>query len=236
MNYVLIGDVHSQFTKFEKAVRWIQANVEDYHIIQGGDLFDSRCSISQSVEVYNLVKSLGDKITVIQSNHLWKHLRILNGLSLEMQDCLKKTFSDFENSSIDNLELKQWLESLPFGVTFKDSKQQEYRVCHAFWNDNLYVPTEYDGIFTIDTVSAKSKDLMLYGMKSKPVDGKYQTVRWWERRFNNEFVRVAFHYHTISIDPKGATGNKHIVLDGSCGDEGGVLPVYVVETQYCATF
>ena len=71
-NYVLIGDVHSQSQNMNRAVSWIDKNVENPHIIQLGDLFDSRNSFSDSVGVYKTIQQLGDKITVIQSNHQWK--------------------------------------------------------------------------------------------------------------------------------------------------------------------
>jgi hypothetical protein len=232
-NYVLIGDVHSQYSKFSAAVEWIQNNVENYHIIQGGDLFDSRTDESESVKVYELVKELNNNITVINSNHLYKMYRVLNNPTLQYSECLKRTFSDFEQSSISNQELIEWLETLPFGVSFKDNQEQEYRVCHAYWHSKLYVPNSYDGIYKIFTVSAKAKQKMIYGIKKK---GEDERLLWWQYPHEHEFVRVAFHYHTISIDPEGINGNKHLVLDGSCGSDGGVLPVYVLNTKKLATF
>lgn len=225
MNYVFIGDVHSQFSKFQAAVNWIQSNVENYHIIQGGDLFDSRCNESDSVGVYELVKSLGNNITVINSNHLYKMHRVLNNPNLEYRDCLKRTLEEFQN--YDKQELINWLESLPMGVVVR-SNDKEYRICHAFWSEKLYVPNEFEGIYKIFIVSSKAKGQMLYGLKMRGQEN--ESVRWWEEDRQHSFIRVAFHYHTISV------GNNHLVLDGSCGDEGGVLPAYVVHSGELITF
>lgn len=232
-NYVFIGDVHSQYTKFSNAVQWIKDNVENFHIIQGGDLFDSRTEESKSVEVYQLVKELDDRITVIHSNHLYKLHRVLTGQSLEYGQCLQQTLDDFDNSNITKQELVEWLENLPFGVSFKDSSNQEYRVSHAYWFSKLFVPEHYDGIYKINCVSSKAKGQMLYGLKKKDEN---ERLLWWDYPHNHDFVRVAFHYHTISVDVEGTNGNKHLVLDGCCGDDGGVLPVYVVNSRELVTF
>jgi len=232
-NYVLIGDVHSQYSKFSSAVEWVRNNVENYHIIQGGDLFDSRTDESESVKVYELVKDLGDDITVINSNHLYKLYRVLNNPDLQYSDCLKRTLDDFNNSSVLKEELLEWLNTLPFGIVFRDSLGEEYRAAHAYWFSKLYVPEQYEGIYKIHEVSAKAKGQMLYGLKKK---GEDERLLWWEYAHDHNFVRVAFHYHIISIDPDGTNGNKHIVLDGCCGSDGGVLPVYVLNSRQMVTF
>jgi hypothetical protein len=225
MNYVFIGDVHSQYSKFKAAVDWVQENIQDYHIIQGGDLFDSRCDESNSAGVYELVRSLGDNITVINSNHLYKMHRVMTNPGLEYRECLQRTLDDFAN--YDKNELIEWLESLPMGVVVR-SNDKEYRICHAFWNNKLYVPNEFEGIYKVFVVSSKAKGQMLYGLKKRGEDN--ESVRWWEEDREQSFVRVAFHYHTISI------GENHLVLDGSCGDDGGVLPIYVVNSGQLLTF
>jgi hypothetical protein len=45
-NFVLMGDVHSVQSKFNLALNYIKENIEDYHLIMLGDVFDSRCSES----------------------------------------------------------------------------------------------------------------------------------------------------------------------------------------------
>lgn len=234
-NYVFIGDVHSQYSKFSAAVQWVKNNVEDFHIIQGGDLFDSRTTESDSVGVYELVKSLGSKITVLQSNHLWKMYRVLNDPTLEYMPSMQRTFDDFDlqNNEALRIELKNWISQMPYGVAIKDPNGQEYRACHAYWSSKLYVPATYDEMYRISIVSAKARQKMLYGIYKRGSDK--DRLLWWNENYSNEYIRVAFHYHTVSIDPYGVKGCKHLVLDGSCGDDGGNLMVYDVSRRLCAS-
>lgn len=235
MNYVLMGDIHSQSDKLESAVKWIQDNVEDYHIIQGGDLFDSRTDKSDSAGVFEIVKSLGDKITVIHSNHFWKLHRVLTNPELERPEGILQTIEDFDSTgSAWQDEMIQWIESLPFGIAVHDNNGLEYRIAHAYWSGQLYVPDSYDGMYKVSVVSGKTRGQMLYGLQKK--GGINERVEWWNSPYNNQFVRVAFHYHTISIDPDGKNGNRHIVLDGSCGSDGGVLPIYELNARRLTTF
>lgn len=245
-NYVFIGDVHSQYSKFSAAVDWILNNVEDYHIIQGGDLFDSRSKESNSLLVYNLVKLLEDRITVLHSNHHIKLYKILTQENNKMQnlESLHRTVIDFDFDNNKGLkdEVVNWLETLPYGVSFKDQTGLEYRACHAYWFKKLYVPNDYEGLYSIHEVSAKAKGQMLYGISRKGEDGGNERILWWSNVNDSycgekeEFVRVSFHYHEVSLDIEGTSGRKHLILDGSCGDEGGELVVYDVSNHRCVRF
>lgn len=245
-NYVFIGDVHSQYSKFSAAVDWIVRNVENYHIIQGGDLFDSRNEESDSLRVYNLVKLLDDNITVLHSNHHIKLYKILTQENNNMQnlESLMRTVSDFgfdTNEELKN-EVVDWLSNLPYGVAFKDSNGLEYRACHAYWYKKLYVPHEYEGLYKIHEVSAKAKGQMLYGISRRGPDNTNERILWWNTANDSyqgekeSFVRVSFHYHTVSLDLEGKSGRPHLILDGSCGDVGGQLMVYDVSRAQCVAF
>ena len=238
-NYVFIGDVHSQYSNFSAASRWVQENVEDYHIIQGGDLFDSRTQESDSLGVYNLVRSLGDKITVLQSNHHLKLYKYLTQDNNHMQnlESLMRTVNDFGFDTNEELrdEVTKWLSSLSYGVAIKDNDGLEYRACHAYWFSRLYVSHDYKGIYKIFDVSSKAKGQMLYGISRRGVDGNSERILWWnstEHRQHETFVRVAFHYHTVSIDLQ----NRYLILDGSCGDDNGTLIAYDVNNKQCVGF
>lgn len=233
-NFVFIGDVHSQYSKFSKAVEWIDNNIKDYHIIQGGDLFDSRTEESDSVGVYNLVKSLGDKITVIHSNHHWKLYQVLSDPTVQPNESIGRTLTDFSSCEGIKEELIDWISTLPYGVAIKDNDHTEYRICHAYWPSKLYVPPHYEGIYKINTVSSKSRGLMIYGIGKKGADG--ERISWWNDSYNNPFVRVSFHYHAVSMDIEGINGCKHLILDGSCGDDNGQLLAYVVNSKNYRTF
>lgn len=230
-NYVLIGDIHSQYNNFNRALDWIDRHVNDYHIIQLGDVFDSRNDHSDSIEVFRTIQELGDRITVIQSNHQWKLYRYFLGNKVTLDGSILKTISDFENSSFSNEQLFSWLGSLAFAITFKDENNLEYRVAHAYFNNKLYVPTEYEGIYSIHEVSRKTRDNCLYGILRK-ADNQNERILWWQNDAKHDFVRVAGHYHTIFYSQL----NNTLILDGGCGEYNGTLPIFVVNSQTLLTF
>jgi hypothetical protein len=76
---------------------------------------------------------------------------------------------------------------------------------------------------------------MLYGISRRGVDGNSERILWWEsteHRQHETFVRVSFHYHTVSIDLQ----NRYMILDGSCGDDNGTLIAYDVSKKQCVGF
>lgn len=230
-NYVFIGDIHSQLNHFQRAIQWIDKNVKNYHIVQLGDVFDSRNGYSDSVGVYKTIRQLGDKITVIQSNHQWKLYRYLIGNKVTLDDSIKRTISEFQQSDISIEELKLWLENLPFAVAFRDQNNLEYRAAHAFFNNKLYVNHDYNGIYLIKEVTRKTRDNCLYGLLRR-AEAQNERVVWWDEASRNDFVRVAGHYHTIYYNQS----IKNLVLDGGCGEESGTLPIFVTESQTLLTF
>lgn len=225
MNFVLIGDIHSQFSRFEQAVDYCLSTIEDCYLILLGDAFDSRCEISNSVEVYKLIRELQDKnlATLLHSNHQWKLQRYLYGNDIKIDDALRKTLNDFENSDVEQSELKTWLESLPYALSFKDQNQQEYRCAHAYHSSKLLVPPKYDEIYKIHTVSRMMRDKLIYGIHQS--EGK--RLFWWETPSNHQWIRCSGHYHTLQINYK----NRAIVLDSSCGDSHGLLSAYDVNSK-----
>jgi len=225
MNFVLIGDIHSQFSRFEQAVNYCLSTIENCHLILLGDAFDSRCEISNSVEVYKLIRELQEKnlATLLHSNHQWKLQRYLYGNNIKIDDALRKTLNDFENSDVDMSELKTWLESLPFALSFKDQNQQEYRCAHAYHSSKLLVPPKYNEIYKIHTVSKTMKEKLIYGIHHS--EGK--RLFWWETPSGHNWIRCSGHYHTLQINYK----NKAIVLDSSCGDSHGLLSAYDVNSK-----
>ena len=122
MTFVLIGDIHSQFSRLDQAVNYCLNYIENCHLILLGDAFDSRCELSDSVSVYKLIRELQDKnlATLLHSNHQWKLQRYLYGNNVKIDESLQKTLNDFEASDVEQTELLQWLESLPYALAFKD--------------------------------------------------------------------------------------------------------------------
>lgn len=230
-NYVIVGDIHSQANHFNRALDWIDKNVTDFHIIQLGDVFDSRREHSDSIGIYKTIQQLGDKITVIQSNHQWKLYRYLIGNKVTLDSSISRTISEFEQSDVSIEGLKLWLQNLPFAVAFKDQNNLEYRAAHAFFNRHLYVNHEYTGIYSIKEVTRKTRDNCLYGLLRRAEDQNERVV-WWNEQNDSDFIRVAGHYHTIYYSQT----KKNLVLDGGCGEESGTLPIFVTNSQTLLTF
>jgi hypothetical protein len=222
MNYVLIGDIHSQYKKLEAALSFIEDNIENYYLIFLGDLFDSRCQESDSVNVYKTIKNLQNSnlATVLQSNHQWKLQRYFYGNPVKIDNPLQKTLDDFENSDVSNEELLQWLEELPYACAFRDSNGQEYRCAHAYHSSKLLVPKTYEGIYHTKFVSKNTRDKLLFGAIFNN-----ERLLWWERESDHNWIRCSGHYHTVFIS------EKSIVLDSCCGDENGMLSIFNVNQR-----
>lgn len=224
MNYVLMGDIHSVFSQFERAVSFIQNNIQNYHLILLGDVFDSRCSESNSVAVYKLIRELQEagNATLVHSNHQWKLQRYLRGNPVKIHS-LQRTLDDFEQSDVSNEELLNWLETLPFALSFKDANDQEYRCSHAYHSSKLYVPQRYEGIYKVHEVSGKMRDKLIYGA----LNSEGQRVYWWENESRKQWIRCAGHYHNVTV----SYDNRSIVLDSCCGNEDGLLSIYDVNSR-----
>jgi hypothetical protein len=140
-NFALIGDIHSQISKLERALDFCYVN--NLCPIFLGDIFDSRCSTSDSVGVYRMIREAELKINaiVLQSNHQNKFIRWLKGNKILPNHGLERTIDDFlignygeiTTAHVEKEELLEWLENLPYGVIFRDKNLQEYRAAHAYF-------------------------------------------------------------------------------------------------------
>jgi hypothetical protein len=224
-NYVLIGDIHSQYDQLNSALKFIQNNIKNYYIIFLGDLFDSRTNSSNSVDVYHKIQHLinCNKGVVLQSNHQNKHIRWMKGNSVYLNNGLDQTIKDFTDSDVDVKQLLQWLISFPYAIAFKDKYGLEYRCAHAYFSSKLFVPTKYDEEYLIYDVSNSTQKKCLYGIMENN-----ERLEWWNQKSNHSWIRVAGHYHRVHIDLKTT---KSIVLDGECGGEGGKLHIYDVNSK-----
>ncbi len=217
--YILVGDVHSQYIELSSIItKTFYANT---HYIFLGDLFDSRVDYSDSVNVYQCIRELGDRCTVVQSNHQDKLNRYIKGNSVNT-DWIHPTIADFNNQFDD--EFKSWLDSLPYGVVVNVNNKQ-YRISHAYFPQSVEVNiTDELTLVYGDSLTKTQKSLMLYG-KRQQFNGVNARVPWWDEEEQKDWVRVAGHYHLLHID------HNSIVLDGSCGDEGGILYAYNLNTN-----
>jgi hypothetical protein len=209
-NYALIGDVHSHYGRLSQALLYCR----DHELtpILLGDLFDSRCFVSESVEVYSLVREAEEVLgaIVLQSNHQNKLIRHLKGNKVVLNHGLERTVEEFENSSVDSEVLKEWLETRPYGIAFRDKNGEEYRCAHAYFSSRIEVP-EYEDFHLVeyDSINTKLKNVMIYG----PVDSSGR-ISWWDSPRRHDYRMVAGHYHVV-VDR-----DHCLILDGECGDEG----------------
>ena len=227
MGYAIIGDVHSDAIKLEKAFNYAQEH--NLKIILLGDLFDSRCDYSDSIGVYELVKN--SSAIVLQSNHQEKLIRYLKGNNVMLNNGLDITVKEFSDAGISNQELLDWLLSMPYGIVFKSKHNVEHRCSHAYFSSKIEIP-EYDDVCAImeEQVNRKAKALMLYG----PIDYQNTKTRilWWENPRHHDYVMVSGHYHHVHID------DHSVVLDGGCGgpEENNYLCLYDVDNKLLKKF
>lgn len=210
--YAFIGDIHSQAAPLSAAFDYCQKN--GLTPVMLGDLFDSRCELSNSAEVYDLVRNAQSKfpgMVILRSNHQKKLERFIKGHSVNMSPDLERTLSDFKKAGT-NLpsEVLPWLLSFPFGFVFRDSKGTEYRCAHACFPSRVEIQP-YRKCRSIWNVTRKEQDLMLYGPRYKTDDGANERSAWWLKPADRDWVRVAGHYHVVHEGPKS------LVLDGDMG-------------------
>lgn len=230
MNYVLIGDVHSQAKNLENALSFIRKNIQDSKVIFLGDLFDSKNSYSDSYNVYELVRESEQDLNaiVLQSNHQDKLIRYLRGNNIELNNGLDKTVSDLTNHSTSFDDLLSWLIRQSFGVVFRDQNGFEFRCAHAFFSDDVNV-FEYDEMYKILALKRIQKHQFLYGLQ----DDKRNRINWWEKDNSQQsFIRVAGHYKTIYSNLE----NNSLVLDSCCGDSSGFLSIFDVNSRQIHQF
>ena len=209
-NYALIGDVHSHYNRLSQALFYCREHQLTPILL--GDLFDSRCFTSESVEVYKMVKEAEEVLgaVVLQSNHQNKLIRHLKGNKVVLNHGLDRTVEAFEKSDVNPDILREWLETRPYGFCFKDKNGEEYRCAHAYFSSRIEVP-EYDESFQVahDTVSNKIRNVMIYG----PVNSEGR-IPWWDSPRRHPWKMVAGHYHIV------VEKDHCLVIDGQCGDEG----------------
>ena len=227
-NFALIGDVHSIAHLLNDALNYCQEH--NLTPILLGDLFDSRCDISDSIGVYNLVRDAQKNLNaiILHSNHQDKLVRHLKGNKVNLNNGLNITVSEFNKSDISNDELLEFLNELPYGMVFKDNNGIEYRAAHAFFSRRIVVP-EYDEQYFVyeNDINRKIRNVMIYGPTNE--NGR---VYWWKNYSARDFVRVSGHYHTIHID------DMSLVIDGECGEanETAFLPLYDINKKLLKKF
>jgi cell fate (sporulation/competence/biofilm development) regulator YmcA (YheA/YmcA/DUF963 family) len=227
-NFALISDVHSQAQPLKLALEYCSNhNLTPLFL---GDLFDARIENTDSVSVYHQVKEQikNNSAICIQSNHQNKLLRYLKGNNVFIGDDLQRTLDDFKEANISLEEVYEFLNTMPYGVVFKDKNQVEYRVAHAYFSSRIEVP-EYEDFFLIyeDRLNKSTKSTMLYGPIQRE---EKQRIEWWKNNRTRDYVLVSGHYHTVCIN------ENSIVLDPECGSPDGALGLYDVNNKVLKRF
>lgn len=225
MNYVLIGDIHSQANKLKEALSYIRKNIQNSRIIFLGDIFDSKQEYSDSCLVYKLVREAEIDLgaITIQSNHQDKFIRYYRGNNTQINNGLDKTIEDLQQQNISIEEVYQWLIRQSFGVVFRDKYGVEFRCAHAYFSSDLNI-MNYEDEYLVKALSTKHKHEFLYGLQ----DSKKKRINWWENDNTHEkFIRVSGHYKTVYLN----LDNKTLILDSCCGEIGGLLSIYDVNSR-----
>lgn len=225
MNYVLIGDIHSQADKLEDALAFIRANIQNARVVFLGDIFDSKNSYSDSYSVYNLVRQAEQELNAItiQSNHQDKLIRYFKGNKVELNNGMDKTISDFTQYDVSLTDVYEWLIRQSFGIVFRDEFGIEFRCAHAYFSPEVQIK-EYTEQYLVKAITRHHKHEFLYGLQ----DSKKNRVNWWElNNSENSFIRAAGHYKTIYTNLE----NKSLVLDSCCGDVDGKLSIFNVNSR-----
>jgi len=226
-HYFLIGDVHSQGRLLCKALTHCKA--QGLTPILLGDLFDSRCSESSTLYVWNLVKDAQDTMgaIVLHSNHHARLIEFLNGNFECQYDAPEtlKTYEDFKEAGVDLEELKAWLERMPDGYVFSDTKGRRYACAHAYF-PAPYLCGDPGGDYSVMAKEATTRDLMIWGIYNH----RRQRVKWWKQNCSRSWTRVAGHYHTVIHE------ETNIILDGNAGFDDGQLACFDVEAQEVVYF
>jgi hypothetical protein len=225
MNYVLIGDIHSQANKLKDAIAFIKENIKNSRIVFLGDIFDSKHEYSNTYSVYQLVREAEADFNAItiQSNHQDKLIRFIKGNKVELNNGLDKTIEEFNQNNVSLMELFEWLIRQSFGVVFRDKFGIEFRCAHAYFSPEVQIQ-DYKEQYLVKAITRQQKHQFLYGLQ----DSKKNRVSWWNTdNSENSFVRVSGHYKTVYTNLE----NKSLVLDSCCGDVDGKLSIYDVNSR-----
>jgi hypothetical protein len=239
MRHVIVGDVHGHYRKLKSLLsnlgikrddRGIWSNPRQYKLVFLGDLNDPRLDgnnkllaginkvrnyfsfihlnvpYASSFTVIKWVKELMEQEigVCIKSNHQANLIKYSLGKRDNLTNGLNHTVNELNNLPKDEIaDYITWLDSLPFTYSFTENNIK-YNCAHAY-----YIPLENNYI-----ANNKQVSLLLYGPKLK--DG-YRKKWWLQPKPEQDFVRVAGHYHEFINMPHS------IVLDGRCGEPGGRL-------------
>lgn len=262
INWAIIGDVHSQSHKLEQALDYCRTN--NLRPILLGDLFDSRCSFSNSIAVYEMAQSAQKEMgaIILQSNHQNKLIRHLQGEVVGENYGFSQTLTDFglrdENPKVNPQELLNWLLDLPYAIVFKDSEGNQYRAAHAYFPDRMSeIIEKLYSVESEDFIEFREDDFYNTQLFSIEFTNKYPPVKSF-RKLREKMIYGPTIYSQDELKPRIVwwnkkprrswtmvaghyhtvhidLNNKALVLDAGCGKEGGKLALYELNQKKLIT-
>jgi len=228
MTYAIIGDVHSQGRPLALAL----AHCKEHNLtpILLGDLFDSRCTVSETLYVYDLARRAQREqgAIILNSNHQERLMEAVSG-TLECEPYCKETFrtlDELKASSLDPAKVTDWLAGLPDGFVFKDSHGREYCCAHAYFPVTLR-QSDRETPYTVYAKSDEEREKMVWG----PLNSDGRRYHWWRHSSDKQsFTRVAGHYHKVLIN------DSCLILDANAGYDHGSILLYEVDTKTSVYF
>jgi hypothetical protein len=224
--YALIGDVHSMGQNLAQALQHCKANRLTPVLL--GDLFDSRCDVSETLYVYNLARMAQAEMgaIILNSNHGARLIEALNG-DIEDEPYCSETFRtvrEFEEAGVDTQALILWLAKMPDGFVFWDGAGHEHCCAHAYFMEG-YRNRKAQRPYFVWARDEEDLEQFIWG----PLNKNHRRVHWWGGK-DPGFTRVAGHYHFV-LDQPGA-----LILDANSGFEDGGLLLYDVDAKKSVYF
>lgn len=229
--YLLIGDIHSQGLPMDNALKL--AKERQLTPVFLGDIFDSRNDIDNTLWCYDLVRTAEEEgAIVLQSNHCTRLRDIVLGIEEAGSHTTEtnRTILQFHDAGVAIEDVVKWIQTLPDGFGFTDSRGRYYGCAHAYFLERW---AHIEGLHKSEPDEEATTSWGLYDSHPRrvswwhgdPAPARPRRVRWWHGDPARSWTRVAGHYHTVFV------GQSNIVLDANCGYLLGRLPVYDVEAQ-----
>jgi hypothetical protein len=226
MKYAIIGDVHSMGQNLAQALHHCKDNKLTPILL--GDLFDSRCDVSETLYVYNLARMAQKEMgaIILNSNH---GARLIEALTNQIEDepyCSEtfRTLREFQEAGVDFESLTRWLAKMPDGFVFWDADGQEYCCAHAYFPSN-YRDRKAEQPYFVWAQDDADMDRFIWG----PLNKHKRRIHWWGEK-RPGFTRVAGHYHFV-LDQPGS-----LILDANSGFDNGGLMLYDVDAKKSVYF
>lgn len=194
---ILVGDVHGCMDEFLSLLAKCKFTPLQDMVLLGGDYIDRGPKVK---EIISFLRN-GYNVFTTMSNHENKFLRYLRGNNVSIAHGMEKTLEQLDDVLRDEtqkLELRMWLESLPYVIKFDKDKY----LCHA-------------GINPEQPMTLQTKANLIYARTFDPVDKSFTKAsapQWWSFPGPKD-TKVYFGHQ---VHPNANVSNWAVALDGGC--------------------